>query len=207
MLLERAVALSREWNIAYLTPIALAALGHVYAGSGRVGEGVSWLQQALAAYASAGIGYLHSMSTVQLGEAYLLAGRVEEAQACGAPCRGARPRAWGTRSRGLGPPPPRRDGVTSRLPGRGGGRSPLRHLHGLGLGARHAPARRSLPPQPRQAPRASRRSAGGHGTSRDGDEHVPRDGHAVLVSRRPRPRCRRWRSPCPPPAGIPSSRA
>ncbi len=82
--LERAVALSREWNIAYLTPIALAALGHVYAVSGRVGEGVSWLEEALAAYASAGIGYLHSMSTVQLGEAYLLAGRVEEARACGA---------------------------------------------------------------------------------------------------------------------------
>jgi tetratricopeptide (TPR) repeat protein len=82
--LERAVALSREWNITYLMPIAMAALGHVYAGSGRVGEGVSWLEQALAAYASAGVGYLQSMSTVQLGEAYLLAGRVEEAQACGA---------------------------------------------------------------------------------------------------------------------------
>ena len=82
--LERAVALSREWNIAYLIPIALAALGNIYVGAGRVGEGISWLQQALAAYASAGIGYLHSMSTVQLGKAYLLAGRVEEAQACGA---------------------------------------------------------------------------------------------------------------------------
>ena len=79
MPLERAVALSQEWNIAYLTPIALAALGHVYARSGRVEEGVSWLQQALAGYASAGIGYLHSMSTVQLGEAHLLAGRVEDA--------------------------------------------------------------------------------------------------------------------------------
>ncbi len=84
MPLERAVALSREWNIAYLTPIAMAALGHVYAGSGRVREGVSCLQQALTAYASAGIGYLHSMSTVRFGEACLLAGRVEEARACGA---------------------------------------------------------------------------------------------------------------------------
>ena len=80
--LERAVALSHEWNIAHLTPIALAALGHVYAQSGRVEEGVSWLQQALAGYASAGIGYLRSMSTVQLGEAHLLAGRVEEAWDC-----------------------------------------------------------------------------------------------------------------------------
>src|SRR5438445_800159 len=72
-------ALSQEWDIAYLTPIVLAALGHVYARSGRVEEGVSWLQKALAGYTSAGIGYLHSMSTVQLGEAHLLAGRVEEA--------------------------------------------------------------------------------------------------------------------------------
>ncbi|HSF05994.1 MAG TPA: adenylate/guanylate cyclase domain-containing protein [Methylomirabilota bacterium] len=81
--LERAVALSREWTLAYLTPIAMAALGHVLAGSGRVVEGVSWLQQALTAYASAGIGYLQSMSAVRLGEAYLLAGRVDEARACG----------------------------------------------------------------------------------------------------------------------------
>jgi tetratricopeptide (TPR) repeat protein len=79
MPLERAVALSQEWDIVYLTPIAQAALGHVYARSGRVEEGVSWLRQALAGYASAGIGYLHSLSTVQLGEAHLLAGRVEEA--------------------------------------------------------------------------------------------------------------------------------
>jgi class 3 adenylate cyclase/tetratricopeptide (TPR) repeat protein len=77
--LERAVALSSEWSIDYLTPIALAALGHVYAWSGRVEEGVSRLQQALAGYGSAGIGYLHSMSMVQLGEAHLLAGRVDEA--------------------------------------------------------------------------------------------------------------------------------
>jgi class 3 adenylate cyclase/tetratricopeptide (TPR) repeat protein len=83
ILLERAVALSQEWNIAYLTPIALAALGHVYAWSGRVEEGVSWLQQSLAGYASAGIGYMLSMSTVQLGEAHLLAGRMEEASGFG----------------------------------------------------------------------------------------------------------------------------
>jgi class 3 adenylate cyclase/tetratricopeptide (TPR) repeat protein len=78
-LLERAVALSNEWNIAYLTPIALAALGHIYARSGRIEEGAARLQQALAGYASAEIGYLLSMSMVQLGEADLLAGRLDEA--------------------------------------------------------------------------------------------------------------------------------
>ena len=49
-LLERAVALCREWNITSHTPIAMASLGHVYAWSGRTGEGVSCLQQALTAY-------------------------------------------------------------------------------------------------------------------------------------------------------------
>src|SRR5262249_32803553 len=83
MPLERAVALSNEWNIAYLTPIALAALGHAYAWSGNLEKSVSSLQQALAGYASAGIGYLRSMRMVQLGEAHLLAGRVDEAWDCG----------------------------------------------------------------------------------------------------------------------------
>ena len=60
----------------------MASLGHVYAWSGRVEEGVSWLQQALTAYKSAGIGLLHSISVVQLAEAYLLADQVEDARAC-----------------------------------------------------------------------------------------------------------------------------
>ena len=54
----------------------------MYAWSGRIGEGISWLQQALTAYESAGIGLFHSLSVVQLGEAYLLADQVEDARAC-----------------------------------------------------------------------------------------------------------------------------
>ena len=80
-LLERAVALCREWNITSHTPIAMASLGHVYAWLGRTGEGVSCLQQALTAYEAAGIGFDHSLSVEQLGEAYLLAGYVENAHA------------------------------------------------------------------------------------------------------------------------------
>ena len=60
----------------------MASLGHVYAWSGRLEEGISWLQQALTAYESAGIGFFHSISVVQLGEAYLLADQVEDARAC-----------------------------------------------------------------------------------------------------------------------------
>jgi tetratricopeptide (TPR) repeat protein len=81
-LLERALALCRDWNITILTPVVMASLGHVYAWSGCVGEGVSLLQQALTAHESAGIAWLQTMSLVQLGEAYLLADQVEDARAC-----------------------------------------------------------------------------------------------------------------------------
>jgi class 3 adenylate cyclase/tetratricopeptide (TPR) repeat protein len=81
-LLERAVAICRDWNFTYLAPIGMASLGHVYTWSGRIGEGVSWLQQALTAYESAGIGFFHSISVVQRGEAYLFADQVEDARAC-----------------------------------------------------------------------------------------------------------------------------
>jgi tetratricopeptide (TPR) repeat protein len=81
-LLERAIAQCRDWNITVTTPMVMASLGHVYAWSGRVREGVSWLQQALTAYESAGSRWFHSLSVVQLGEAYLLAGQVEDARAC-----------------------------------------------------------------------------------------------------------------------------
>jgi class 3 adenylate cyclase/tetratricopeptide (TPR) repeat protein len=81
-LLERAVPQCRDWNITYLTPVSMASLGHVSAWSGRIGEGISWLQQALTAYESAGIGWSQSLSVLQLGEAYLLADQVENARAC-----------------------------------------------------------------------------------------------------------------------------
>jgi tetratricopeptide (TPR) repeat protein len=83
-LLERTVAQCHEWNITVYTPIAMASLGHVYARSGRIGEGVSLVQQALAAYESARIGIFYSLSVVQLGEAYLLAEQVEDARDCAA---------------------------------------------------------------------------------------------------------------------------
>jgi len=80
-LLERAVALCREWNITNHTPIITAALGHVWAWSGRIEEGVAYLQQALTAYDDEGIGVHHSLSVEQLGEAYLLADQLENARA------------------------------------------------------------------------------------------------------------------------------
>jgi tetratricopeptide (TPR) repeat protein len=79
---ERAVAQCREWNITSQAPIAMASLGHAYAWSGRLDEGVSCLQQALADYESTGVGVYHSLSVGQLGEAYLLADQVDKARAC-----------------------------------------------------------------------------------------------------------------------------
>jgi tetratricopeptide (TPR) repeat protein len=83
-LLERAIAQCRDWDIMFYTPIAMASLGHVYAWSGRLEEGISWLQQALTTYESAGLGVFHSLSVVQLGEAYLLVDQIEAARACAA---------------------------------------------------------------------------------------------------------------------------
>ena len=81
-LFERAVAQCRDWSFTLLSPMAMAPHGHVYAWSGRLEEGISWLQQALTAYESAGIGWRHSISVAQLGEAYLLADRAEDARVC-----------------------------------------------------------------------------------------------------------------------------
>jgi class 3 adenylate cyclase/tetratricopeptide (TPR) repeat protein len=79
---ERAVALSRDWTLTTFAPNAMATLGHVYAGLGRIEEGLPWLQQALTSHDSAGIEYFHAVSLVQAGEAYRLAGHVEDARAC-----------------------------------------------------------------------------------------------------------------------------
>jgi tetratricopeptide (TPR) repeat protein len=79
-LLERAVALYRDWNLSIFAH-AMASLGHVYAASGRVGDGLSLLRQAVTAHESAGIWYFHSISVLQLGEAYLLADQLEDARA------------------------------------------------------------------------------------------------------------------------------
>ena len=80
--LERAAVQCREWNITNQAPIVMAALGHVYASSGRIGDGITCLQQALRAYESEGIGFHYSLSVEQLGEAYLLADQLDDARDC-----------------------------------------------------------------------------------------------------------------------------
>ncbi|MGH7264613.1 MAG: adenylate cyclase, partial [Candidatus Rokuibacteriota bacterium] len=79
---EKAVTYLRQAGAKALAHSAYREAVHVYAWSGRIGEGLSSLQQALTAYELAGIGFHHSLSVEQLGEAYLLADQVEDARAC-----------------------------------------------------------------------------------------------------------------------------
>ena len=81
-LLERALAQCQHWKIGVQAPIVMALLGHVYALSERVEEGVSLLQQAITDYEFMGTEHHFSISVVQLGDAYLLAARVKDARAC-----------------------------------------------------------------------------------------------------------------------------
>jgi tetratricopeptide (TPR) repeat protein len=78
-LLERGVALCREWNLHFLTPTLLEMLGYVYALSGRLPEGLELLQQALASGESTGLTMFSTPAIAHLGEARLLAGEPEEA--------------------------------------------------------------------------------------------------------------------------------
>jgi tetratricopeptide (TPR) repeat protein len=77
-LLERGLSLSREWNLTVLSPRVTGFLGSVYAGSKRIGDGLSLIQQALEAMEKLGIGAYYSLLLVRLGEAHLLAQGLEE---------------------------------------------------------------------------------------------------------------------------------
>jgi tetratricopeptide (TPR) repeat protein len=82
-LLERGLALSREWNLTVLSPRVAGFLGSVYADSQRMGDGLSLLHQALEAMEALGVGAYHSLLLVRLGEACLPAHRVEDVLAIG----------------------------------------------------------------------------------------------------------------------------
>ncbi len=79
--LDRALALSHEWNLHGLLPLIMAAAGYVYALSGRVAEGRALQQQALAAMERMQFTLFHSFTLVNAGEACLLANRIDEALA------------------------------------------------------------------------------------------------------------------------------
>jgi class 3 adenylate cyclase/tetratricopeptide (TPR) repeat protein len=78
-LIERGLALSREWNLTILSVQHTGSLGYVYALSGRVDEGIPLLEHALGAIETMGFGVHLPRFLVHLGEAYVLADRLEDA--------------------------------------------------------------------------------------------------------------------------------
>jgi class 3 adenylate cyclase/tetratricopeptide (TPR) repeat protein len=82
-LLERGLALSREWNLTLFSVIHTGILGYAYALSGRIAEGIPLLEHALSAIEAMGIGSVQSLHLRYVGEAYVLADRLEDALAFG----------------------------------------------------------------------------------------------------------------------------
>jgi class 3 adenylate cyclase/tetratricopeptide (TPR) repeat protein len=78
-LLERGVALSREWNLTHPAARDAGILGYAYALSGRIAEGIPLLQHAVNAVEIMGFGAYQPLFLVYLGEAYVLADRLETA--------------------------------------------------------------------------------------------------------------------------------
>jgi len=78
--LERAVELCRAAQVRNLFDLTAAHLGHAYALSGRLAEGVTLMEEALAYPGATGTAH-HPLLLAYLGEAHLLAGRRGDAVA------------------------------------------------------------------------------------------------------------------------------
>jgi tetratricopeptide (TPR) repeat protein len=77
--LERALTLSREWNLTFFSALSTGSLGYAYAVLGRVAEGIPLLEQSLSALETMGHGAHQPLFLVYLGEAYILAARLDDA--------------------------------------------------------------------------------------------------------------------------------
>jgi tetratricopeptide (TPR) repeat protein len=81
-LLERGLALSREWNLMFvMSPLDTGSLGYAYTLSGRIAEGIPLLEHALSACENMGFGAYQPFFLMYLAEAYVLVGRPEDALA------------------------------------------------------------------------------------------------------------------------------
>jgi tetratricopeptide (TPR) repeat protein len=78
-LLERGVAVCREWNLTIHSMQNTGLLGYTYALSGRIAEAIPLLEHALSASETIGFGLHQPLFLVYLGEAYVLADRIEGA--------------------------------------------------------------------------------------------------------------------------------
>lgn len=78
-LLERALALSREWYLAALTPGVMGSLGYAKAMTGEVSDGLSMLQDATRTAEESERFALHSLLVMYLSEVLVTAGRIDDA--------------------------------------------------------------------------------------------------------------------------------
>jgi tetratricopeptide (TPR) repeat protein len=78
-MLERGVALGREWNLTFHWAQNAGILGYAYALSGRIAEGIPLLEHALSDLETMGVGAYKPAFLVYLVEAYVLADRLEDA--------------------------------------------------------------------------------------------------------------------------------
>ena len=79
-LLDRALALSRDWYLAALTPGVMGSLGYAKAMLGQTAEGLSMLQEATRVAEASGRLAFHSLLLVYLGEALVAARRIDDAR-------------------------------------------------------------------------------------------------------------------------------
>jgi tetratricopeptide (TPR) repeat protein len=78
-MLERALGLCQDWDIALFLPWMAAALGLTYALEGRIAAGLALAEQAVEQEVARGIPMFLVRVVACLSETYLLAGRLEEA--------------------------------------------------------------------------------------------------------------------------------
>jgi tetratricopeptide (TPR) repeat protein len=78
--LETSLDLCRTWKLPAWFPNIASVLGHTYALSGRMDEGVSLMEQAIQLSVATGSMVNHSSEVASLAEAHLLAGRLADAQ-------------------------------------------------------------------------------------------------------------------------------
>jgi tetratricopeptide (TPR) repeat protein len=78
-LLERGLALSREWNLTNYSVMDTGSLGYAHALSGRIAEGIPLLEHAVSALETMGFATVQPLFLGYLGEAYVLADRFEDA--------------------------------------------------------------------------------------------------------------------------------
>ena len=81
-LLERGLALAREWNLTFFSVDHTRSLGYAYALAGRIAEGIPLLERALSSIETMGYGVVQPLYLGYLGEAYVLANRLDDAVEC-----------------------------------------------------------------------------------------------------------------------------